>query len=120
MELMRIGGGFPCLDCTRCVKSCALGCSAIEVAQSICSLRQPVFRHRQSLVIVDNVVYTAEAPWPRPTGCSMMLLDPNLDNQAASSWSEALTWGGRFDTGSDLGMPEGGGLWFIPLFNLGV
>jgi beta-lactamase superfamily II metal-dependent hydrolase len=59
-----------------------------------------------SVTIVDSVSYTGVAPWPNPTGRSMELTDPSLDNDLGGNWVEAIARGGTFDAeGADLGTP---------------
>ena len=55
---------------------------------------------------VDRVAFTGAAPWPSPTGQSMQLQNPSLDNNDGSNWSAASTRGGSFNaSGSDQGTP---------------
>ena len=56
--------------------------------------------------IVDRVAYTGVAPWPDPTGRSMELQNPSLDNNDGSNWSAATTRGESFvSSGTDRGTP---------------
>lgn len=48
-------------------------------------------------VVVDEVDYDDEAPWPTEpdgTGPTLQLIDPNLDNAAGANWQASLNVGG--------------------------
>ena len=50
-----------------------------------------------AMVLVDEVSYSNEAPWPiepNGNGPSLELIDPGFDNGAGSSWESSLTVGG--------------------------
>ncbi|MEW6744456.1 MAG: lamin tail domain-containing protein [Planctomycetota bacterium] len=56
--------------------------------------------------LVDTVEYTGLSPWPDPTGKSMELRHPDLDNGDGANWGQATERGGTYEPGgSDLGTP---------------
>ena len=56
--------------------------------------------------VVDRVAYSGEAPWPDPTGRSMVLQNPAADNNDPANWAESTARGGSFTgTGTDFGTP---------------
>ena len=52
--------------------------------------------------IIDRVDYTGTKPWPDPTGASMILNNPDLDNNDGTNWCESSIT--TFDAG-DFGTP---------------
>jgi predicted extracellular nuclease len=53
-----------------------------------------------SLVEIDRVEYDGGATFPDPTGASMSLLDPSLDNNVGANWCESDTPFGDGDHGT--------------------
>ena len=51
-------------------------------------------------VLIDEVRWDGGPNWPDPTGKSMELFNPALDNDVGSNWSEATTPFGDGDLGS--------------------
>lgn len=64
---------------------------------------------------VDRVVYDGGPEFPNPTGASMALLDPGLDNNDGASWTESAAPFGSGDLGTPgtYNFPYVGPVWYV-------